>query len=94
MTSLIGKQNGSKFTLHDILQPKEESEAELELSDETNDGFRNRRLHSVSDRSVKQDQIRLCCKILNFENQIVSSKEMLNKQWGMNIPKATKHWSF
>ena len=44
----------------DVLQSTEESETGVELSDETREEIRIRRLHSISDTSTKHNQMGWC----------------------------------
>ena len=65
--------------VHDILQSEVESEEEVEINDDVNEGIRNNKLHAVTDTSVMKNEMEGFWKIVNFENQIIMSKEMFNK---------------
>ena len=73
--------------VHDVLIPEEERKEEIEMNDEVNEGIINNKLHTVTDTSVLHNQMGSYLKIVNFENQIIMSKEIFNKKWDVNSPK-------
>ena len=54
------------------------------------EGIRNNKLHEVIDASMLHNQMGGFLKIVNFENQIIMIKEILNKKWGVNSLKSAE----
>ena len=75
---------------HEILQSIEESEDGKKVNNEIEEWIRAQKLHTVTDASAMNNQMGEFWKIVYFDNHAVTSKEIFNKEWGVNSPKSTE----
>ena len=54
--------------MHGVLMSEEESEEEVEINDNVNEGIRNKKIHAVTETSKNHNKMGECWKIVSFEN--------------------------